>query len=89
MLETGNLQDRIAERAYEIYLLRGNEKGKEVEHWLEAERDVASSFTDSRVSHEIMAAADEIIGSKSATHKESAVKKTSIKSNANRKKKTE
>ena len=89
MLETGNLQDRIAERAYEIYLLRGNEQGRELEHWLEAERDVMSSFTDSSISDEIKVAAGDIVGAVKATSRKSAAKKTPVKSATSRKKKTE
>ena len=90
MLENDNLKDRIAERAYEIYLLRGREQGREVEHWLEAEREVLAFFTDSSVSSEIIAAADEMTGVKKATRKKSPVKKTLTKTaTTTRKKKTE
>ena len=33
---------RIAKRAYEMYLRRGNEEGYALEDWLEAEREVLS-----------------------------------------------
>jgi hypothetical protein len=32
--------ERIAQRAYELYQAGGYEGGKEVEHWLEAERQL-------------------------------------------------
>jgi hypothetical protein len=37
---TGDLQDRIAQRAYEIYERRGHADGHELDDWLEAERQV-------------------------------------------------
>ena len=90
MLVNDKLRDRIAERAYEIYLLRGEEQGREIEHWLEAEREVLSFFTDSAASGEIIAAADEITGVKKAPRKKSPAKKTLTKSaTTTRKKKTE
>ena len=33
-------RERIAQRAYALYEARGYEQGKEVEHWLEAERQL-------------------------------------------------
>ena len=35
---------RIATRAYEMYLRRGNEEGHALEDWLEAEREVLSQM---------------------------------------------
>jgi len=35
---------RIAKRAYEMYLRRGNEEGHALEDWLEAEREVLSQM---------------------------------------------
>ena len=84
------LRDRIAERAYEIYLLRGEEQGREVEHWLEAEKEVLSFFTDSSVSSEIIAAVDETVGVNKTARKKSPAKKPPTKSaTTTRKKKTE
>jgi hypothetical protein len=34
-------RDRIAERAYELYVSRGRESGHELEDWLTAERELA------------------------------------------------
>jgi hypothetical protein len=45
MIETGNTTDLrgvIAQRAYELYQLRGAHPGREFEDWLEAEREVLS-----------------------------------------------
>ncbi|MCL4245410.1 MAG: DUF2934 domain-containing protein [Candidatus Dadabacteria bacterium] len=37
--ETGeSLYERIAKKAYEIYESRGREIGRDIEHWLEAEK---------------------------------------------------
>jgi DNA-binding SARP family transcriptional activator len=42
-----SLQEKIAQRAYELYLQRGQYPGHEVEDWLEAERQI---FTELRSS---------------------------------------
>jgi hypothetical protein len=39
----GNLHQRIAERAYSLYEQSGFQHGNDVEHWLEAERQVKDS----------------------------------------------
>src|SRR5215216_3389751 len=47
-VETSNTTDLtgvIAQRAYELYQLRGGHAGREFEDWLEAEREVLSSFS--------------------------------------------
>lgn len=36
----GALRERIAARAYDLYLERGGSEGHEVEDWLEAERQI-------------------------------------------------
>jgi hypothetical protein len=39
--ENGSLTyEQIARRAYEIYLARGSEPGRELEDWLQAEREL-------------------------------------------------
>jgi DUF2934 family protein len=46
MIETDNTTDLrgvIAQRAYELYQLRGHHPGSEFEDWLEAEREVLSA----------------------------------------------
>lgn len=35
-------RDRVAQRAYEIYLARGCADGRDVDDWLSAERELAS-----------------------------------------------
>ena len=42
---TTDLQGVIAQRAYELYQLRGGHPGREFEDWLEAEREVLSAFS--------------------------------------------
>ncbi len=47
MIETNNttdLQGIIAQRAYELYQLRGGRPGGEFEDWIEAEREVLSAL---------------------------------------------
>ena len=39
--------DRIAERAYELYLARGGEHGNDWEDWLTAEREITGARRDS------------------------------------------
>ena len=34
-------RERIATRAYELYVTRGGEDGRDLDDWLEAERDLA------------------------------------------------
>ena len=35
-------EEKIRRRAYEIYLERGGEPGHDLEHWLQAERELTS-----------------------------------------------
>ena len=35
------LEEQIARRAYELYLERGGQPGRELDDWLQAEREVA------------------------------------------------
>jgi hypothetical protein len=39
-------RDRIAARAYELYLARGRASGRELDDWLAAERELNSSDVD-------------------------------------------
>ena len=34
------LEERIRQRAYELYVLRGNESGSELDDWLQAEEEI-------------------------------------------------
>ena len=46
---TTDLQGVIAQRAYELYQLRGGVPGREFEDWLEAEREVLSALPPAAV----------------------------------------
>ena len=35
-----SIEERVQKRAYELYVLRGNESGSEMEDWLQAEDEV-------------------------------------------------
>jgi hypothetical protein len=39
-IETLPLEERIRSRAYELYVLRGNESGSELDDWLQAEEEI-------------------------------------------------
>jgi hypothetical protein len=34
------LEERIRRRAYELYVLRGNQSGSEIDDWLQAEEEI-------------------------------------------------
>jgi hypothetical protein len=38
--ETLRLKEQVRQRAYELYVLRGNESGSEVDDWLQAEQEI-------------------------------------------------
>lgn len=40
-VEQGNINQRIAEKAYDLYLKRGGAHGNDVDDWLAAERIIA------------------------------------------------
>ena len=37
------LEERIQRRAYELYVLRGNESGSEMDDWLQAEEEIQAA----------------------------------------------
>lgn len=41
-------RDRLAQRAYELYLARGGEDGRDLEDWLTAERELNEHGTQPR-----------------------------------------
>ena len=45
-IETLPLEDQIQRRAYELYVLRGNQSGSELEDWLQAEEEVLRAQED-------------------------------------------
>ena len=43
------LEERIRRRAYELYVLRGNESGSDLNDWLEAEEEILWAEGDARI----------------------------------------
>ena len=41
------LEERIQARAYELYVLRGNESGSEMDDWLQAEDEIRAEEEES------------------------------------------
>jgi hypothetical protein len=39
LVETLPIEEQIQRRAYELYILRGNESGSEVDDWLQGEEE--------------------------------------------------
>jgi hypothetical protein len=39
-IETLSSEERIRRRAYELYILRGNQSGSELDDWLQAEEEI-------------------------------------------------
>jgi len=35
-----SLEERVQRRAYELYVLRGNQSGSEIDDWLQAEEEI-------------------------------------------------
>ena len=42
-IETLSLEERIRCRAYELYVLRGNQSGSELDDWFQAEEEMRSA----------------------------------------------
>ena len=42
------LEERIQRRAYELYILRGNESGCELDDWLQAEEEIQKAEEEAR-----------------------------------------
>lgn len=59
-------QEQISQRAYEIYIERGRPEGRDLEHWLEAERQL-SPRNDSSRSQTAAASAPEMTAPPRAT----------------------
>ncbi|TAJ98259.1 MAG: DUF2934 domain-containing protein [Candidatus Manganitrophaceae bacterium] len=55
-MDDRSLQERIAERAYALYLMRGEHHGNDLDDWLEAERRVLSEHSSEHSSSEPAAA---------------------------------
>jgi hypothetical protein len=41
--EPVSLEERIRQRAYELYVSRGNESGSELDDWLQAEEEIRTA----------------------------------------------
>jgi hypothetical protein len=41
--EPVSLEERIRQRAYELYVSRGNQSGSEMDDWLQAEEEIQSA----------------------------------------------
>jgi hypothetical protein len=41
--EASSLEERVRQRAHEIYVQRGDQFGSEIEDWLEAEREIVAA----------------------------------------------
>jgi hypothetical protein len=46
-IEDLSLEERIRQRAYELYVLRGNESGSELDDWLQAEEEICQAREES------------------------------------------
>ena len=46
------ITEAIALRAYELFLARGGQHGRELEDWLQAERELMDAARPRRVTHE-------------------------------------
>jgi hypothetical protein len=42
-IEAPSLEEQIRQRAYELYVERGNESGSEFDDWLQAEEEIRSA----------------------------------------------
>ena len=42
------LEEQIRRRAYELYVLRGNESGSELDDWLQAEEEISRAQEQAR-----------------------------------------
>jgi len=40
VVETLPLEERVRQKAYELYVKRGNESGSELDDWLQAEQEI-------------------------------------------------
>jgi hypothetical protein len=57
MTENSPTHAQITQRAYEIFIERGSPEGHDLDHWLEAERQLQTSATgDARAQRNVAAA---------------------------------
>ena len=48
-IETLPLEERIRQRAHELYVERGNQSGSELDDWLQAEEEILRAHNDALV----------------------------------------
>jgi hypothetical protein len=48
-IETLPLEEQVRRRAYELYVLRGNQSGSELDDWLQAEEEILRAHNDALV----------------------------------------
>ena len=46
--KTLSVEDRVRQRAYELYVNRGSEAGSDLDDWLQAEQDVLAAQDEQR-----------------------------------------
>jgi len=47
--ESNSLEDQIQQRAYELYVERGNQSGSELDDWLQAEEEILQAREDAKM----------------------------------------
>lgn len=47
--ELTSLEDQIQQRAYELYIERGNQSGSELDDWLQAEEEIVQAREDAEI----------------------------------------
>jgi hypothetical protein len=72
-MSTDNVNDKIAKRAYELYIARGGKGGSDMEDWLRAEREIKSALAKSVSVNAAPAVAPKVVGTtKTSTAKKAA-----------------
>lgn len=79
------LRHEVAQRAYEIYELRGGWPGSEIDDWLQAEREILNALEDKDLG-QLSAIEDTNLGGKDSVEPKTRRKKSQPKSPAKRKK---
>ncbi len=54
-------QQEIARRAYELYEKSGREPGHEMQHWLEAERQLLAAIQTQKVTPQVIQLPDKVV----------------------------
>jgi hypothetical protein len=54
-------QQEIARRAYELYEKSGREPGHEMQHWLEAERQLLAAMQTQKVTPQVIQLPDKVV----------------------------